>query len=141
MVISSLNIKRIVNLIGFIEECLNELKPFQSITREEFLSDKRNPAFVESYLRRTLEAVFDIGRHILAKTCGFKEIEYKKIAKESGNKGVVTKEISEKFLMMAGYRNRIIHFYREIILSELFQIVKRDIRLYKADKKFYKYLQ
>ncbi len=32
------------------------------------LSDRRNPAAAESYLRRSLEAIFDIGRHILAKS-------------------------------------------------------------------------
>lgn len=127
MVISSLNIKRIVDLIGFIEECLNELKIFQSISEEEFLSDKKNPAYVESYLRRTLEAMFDIGRHILAKTYGYKELEYKKIAKELGNKGVVNQELSEKLFLMAGYRNRMVHFYREITPSELFNIVRNNL--------------
>lgn len=127
MVISSLNIKRIINLIGFIEECLNELRSFQVMDEEEFFSDKRNPAFVESYLRRTLEAIFDIGRHILAKTCGYKELEYKKIAKEMGKKGIVTPELSEKLFMMAGYRNRMVHFYREITPAELFQIVRNNL--------------
>lgn len=127
MVISSLNIKRIVDLMGFIEECLSELKTYQNISEEEFLSDKRNPAYVESYLRRTLEAMFDIGRHILAKTYGYKELEYKKIAKELGKKGVVNQELSEKLFLMAGYRNRMVHFYREITPSELFNIVKNNL--------------
>jgi len=127
MVISSLNIKRIVDLIGFIEECLSELKTFQSISEEEFLSDKRNTAYVESYLRRTLEAMFDIGRYILAKTYGYKELEYKKIAKELGNKGVVNQELSEKLFLIAGYRNRMVHFYREITPSELFNIVRNNL--------------
>jgi len=127
MVISSLNIKRIADLIGFIEECLNELRAFYGISQNEFLSDKRNPAYVESYLRRALEAVFDIGRHILTKTYGFKELEYKKIAKELGNRGIVTKELSEKLFMMAGYRNRMVHFYSEITPLELFQIVNNNL--------------
>ncbi len=127
MVISNLNIKRIVDLIGFIEECVIELKVFQSISEEEFFSDKRNPIYVESYLRRALEAMFDIGRHILAKTYGYKELEYKKIAKELGNKGVINLELSEKLFLMAGYRNRMVHFYREITPTELFHIVKNNL--------------
>ncbi|ODA43291.1 hypothetical protein THER_1990 [Thermodesulfovibrio sp. N1] len=127
MVISSLNIKRIADLIGFIEECLNELRTFHGISQEEFFSDKRNPAYVESYLRRALEAVFDIGRHILTKTYGFKELEYKKIAKELGNRGVVTEELSDKLFMMAGYRNRMVHFYSEITPLELFQIFNNNL--------------
>lgn len=128
MVIPSLNIKRIFDLIGFIEECVTELKAFQNISEEEFFSDKRNPAYVESYLRRTFEAMFDIGRHIIAKTYGYKELEYKKIAKELGNKGVITQELSEKLLLMTGCRNRMVHFYREITPNELFHIVKHNLK-------------
>ena len=128
MVISSLNTARILELLRFIETCLQELKPFTTMGKDAFLSDTKNPPFVESYLRRGLEAVFDIGRHILAKTYGFKEIEYKVIAKELGARGVITKELSEILYVMAGYRNRMVHFYREITPEELYQIVVTNLK-------------
>ena len=128
MVISNLNTSRILELLRFIETCVQEIKPFSTITKEEFLSDRKNPPFVESYLRRSLEAVFDIGRHILAKTYGFKEIEYKVIAKELGEKGVITKELSDVLYIMAGYRNRIVHFYREITPEELYHIIANNLK-------------
>jgi uncharacterized protein YutE (UPF0331/DUF86 family) len=128
MVISNLNTGRILELLRFIETCIQELRPFSKITKEEFLSDRKNPPFVESYLRRSLEAVFDIGRHILAKTYGFKEIEYKVIAKELGEKGVITKELSEVLYIMAGYRNRMVHFYREITPEELYHIIANNLK-------------
>lgn len=103
MVISSLNTARILELARFIDSCLQELKPFSAMTKEEFLSDRKNPPFVESYLRRSLEAVFDIGRHILAKTYGFKEIECKAIAKGLGEKGIVTEELSDTLYIMYGW--------------------------------------
>lgn len=128
MVISNLNTTRILQLLRFIEFCRQELKPFTEMKEEEFFSDKRNPPFVESYLRRSLEAIFDIGRHILAKISGFKEIEYKTIAKELGSKQVVTKELSAVLITMAGYRNRMVHFYREITPQELYQIAKDNLK-------------
>lgn len=128
MVISNLNTTRILQLLRFIESCQQELKPFSEMKEDEFFSDKKNPPFVESYLRRSLEAIFDIGRHILAKTSGFKEIEYKTIAKELGSKQVVTKELSDVLITMAGYRNRMVHFYREIIPQELYQIAKDNLK-------------
>ncbi|MEW6417457.1 MAG: DUF86 domain-containing protein [Nitrospirota bacterium] len=123
-----MNTARILELLRFIETCLQELRPFTTMTEEEFLSDRKNPPFVESYLRRGLEAVFDIGRHILAKTYGFKEIEYKVIAKELGKRGVVTKELSDVLYTMAGYRNRMVHFYREITPEELYHIVIDNLK-------------
>jgi uncharacterized protein YutE (UPF0331/DUF86 family) len=128
MVISNLNTARILELLRFIETCLEELRPFSKMNEKEFLSDRKNPPFVESYLRRGLEAVFDIGRHILAKTYGFKEIEYKTIAKELGERGVITKELAEVLYVMAGYRNRMVHFYREITPEELYQIVVNNLK-------------
>ena len=127
MVISNLNTARILELIRFIESCVEELKPFSRMTEKEFLSDRKNPPFVESYLRKALEAVFDIGRHILAKSYGFKEIEYKTIAKELGKRKVISEELSEVLIKMAGYRNRMVHFYREVTSEELHQIILNNM--------------
>ena len=127
MVISNLNTARILELIRFIESCVEELKPFSKMTEKEFLSDRKNPPFVESYLRKALEAVFDIGRHILAKSYGFKEIEYKTIAKELGKRKVISEGLSDVLIKMAGYRNRMVHFYREITPEELHQIILNNM--------------
>jgi len=127
MVISSLNIPRVLDLIRLIESYLSELRPFSSATKDVFLSDKKNPPFVESYLRRVLEAVFDIGRHILAKTYGSRAIEYKAIAKELGEKGVITSELTDILIEMAGYRNRMVHFYKEVTPEEMYEIVTKHL--------------
>jgi uncharacterized protein YutE (UPF0331/DUF86 family) len=42
---------------------------------------------------------------------------------ELGNKGIVSKGLSEILSLMAGYRNRMVHFYREVTPAELYQIV------------------
>lgn len=88
MVISKLNTDKIEKNISFIQEFLSALREFSVMTEGDFLSDKRNPASAESYLRRSLESVFDVGRHILAKSYGFKDLEYKKIAMELGERGI-----------------------------------------------------
>ena len=128
MVISSLNIPRVLDLIRFIETCLMELKPFSTMNKEEFLSDRKNPPFVESYLRRSLEAIFDVSRHILSKTYGFKDIEYKAIARALGEKEIITKELSNVLSEMAGYRNRMVHFYKEITPEELYHIMGDNLK-------------
>ena len=127
MVISNLSTVRVLELIRFIERCTEELKPFSKMNEKDFLSDKKNPPYVESYLRKSLEAVFDIGRHILAKSYGFKEIEYKTIARELGNRKIISEELSEVLIKMAGYRNRMVHFYREITPEELHQIILNNM--------------
>ncbi len=127
MAISRLNIDKIEKNLSIIQEFLIELKKFTTMPLDEFLSDRRNPASAESYLRRSLEAIFDIGRHILAKTYGFKELEYKDIAKQLGEKGIVDKEYSKILVRMAGYRNRMVHLYHEVSSEEIYNILRNHI--------------
>jgi uncharacterized protein YutE (UPF0331/DUF86 family) len=110
MVISRLHVEKIERSLSVIQEFLAELKSLSDMPKEDFLADKRNPAAAESYLRRSIEAMFDIGRHILAKSYGLKELEYKKIAQGLGDKGVVDREYAAVLLKIAGYRNRLVHF-------------------------------
>ncbi len=127
MVISRLHIDKIEKNLSLIQDFLLELKGLSRMSEEEFLSDRRNAAAAESYLRRSLEAIFDIGRHILAKGYGFKEIEYKKIAIELGDKGIVNKEYARTLLKMAGYRNRMVHLYNEITSKEIYGILAKHL--------------
>lgn len=124
MDISRLNLSRIESYLATIQGFLAELGEFSEMSREEFLADKRNPAATESYLRRCLEAVFDLSRHILAKSYGFKELEYKKIASSLGEKGIVDPNFAETLVKMAGYRNRMVHLYNEISPAELHEIIQ-----------------
>jgi uncharacterized protein YutE (UPF0331/DUF86 family) len=124
MVISKLHIDKIENNLSLIQEFLSGLRKLSRFSKKDFLSDHRNPASAESYLRRCLESVFDIGRHILAKSYGFKELEYKKIAMELGEKGIVDKEYTKVLLKMAGYRNRMVHLYHEITPEEIYGILR-----------------
>jgi uncharacterized protein YutE (UPF0331/DUF86 family) len=126
MVISKLNTKLIEDRLGFIVESIVKLERLSHIEETDFISNDR-PAIAESYLRRSLEAMFDIGRHILAKTAGKAVVEYKQIAVTLGHKGVITKEFSERLTLMAGYRNRLVHFYHEVTDKELYQILKINL--------------
>jgi uncharacterized protein YutE (UPF0331/DUF86 family) len=121
-----LNIKLIEDRLGFIVKSISKLKKLSSLTDEDFLEDDR-PAVAESYLRRSLEAIFDIGRHIIAKSAGKGLVEYKEIAIALGQIEVITNQLAERLKLMAGYRNRLVHFYHEVTEKELYLIVKNNL--------------
>jgi uncharacterized protein YutE (UPF0331/DUF86 family) len=54
-------------------------------------------------------------------------VEYKEIAKALGENGVVSKKLAEKLILMAGYRNRLIHFYHEVSDTEIYVIIKNHL--------------
>lgn len=127
MVISKLNLNKIQENINLVGEFLEKLQRLSRMSKKEFLSDERNPAASESFLRRCIEAIFDIGRHILTKSFTVKSLEYKEVAKELGRKRIVSMAYSIKLVKMAGYRNRLVHFYKEINHEELYSILKKDL--------------
>ncbi len=106
----------------WISQMMDSLKDLRLEEKEAFLADRHKVAAAESYLRRALEALFDIGRHILAKKFAYPTIEYKEIAKGLSEKGVLVEKETELMRKMAGYRNRMVHFYHEITPEELHEI-------------------
>ncbi len=126
MVISNLNIKLIDDRLGLINQCLFKLKRLSTLPKDKFLSSEA-PAIAESYLRRGLEAIFDIGRHIIAKTAQKTAVEYKEIAVKLTELGIIPAEFAPKLRLMAGYRNRLVHFYYEVTAEEIYRIIKEHL--------------
>jgi uncharacterized protein YutE (UPF0331/DUF86 family) len=122
------NKSRVVSRLAFIEDALKEMIALGSMEREMFLKDKTKVAAAESFLRRSLEAIFDVGRHILVHE-GWHEysMEYKSIAGGMVEKSIVPDSLLGKLQQMAGYRNRLVHFYHEVTPNELYQIIREDI--------------
>lgn len=122
------NVSMLTGRIDVIRVALSRLQELSQLSRENFLKDYKNPAAAETFLRHCLEAIFDIGRHILAKTGKVRLThEYKDIARGLGEGGVISKALMQKLIEMAGYRNRIVHFYHEITNEEFYNILQNDL--------------
>lgn len=119
---------RVVQRLELLSTFLRQLRQLAQISREEFLANPIAGGAAESYLRRSLEAVFDIGRHLLAKT-GHADMaaEYKAIARGLADKRFVRPELGPILTKMAGYRNRMVHFYHEIATEELYAILQSEL--------------
>ncbi len=113
--------------IAWVDRMVDQIRSLPLGSREEFAADSRNVWTAESCLRRTLEALFDIGRHILAKVFAKGVSEYREIADRLTEAGVLTTQQSDLMKILAGYRNRLVHFYHEVSLEELYQIWSRQI--------------
>lgn len=110
----------VLERISWVREMVRSLRTLPIATYDEFVSDRRNVASAESFLRRGLEALLDLGRHILAKGFSVAVAEYKEIGLRLHEEGVFTKDQADLFRMIAGYRNRMVHFYHEVTDKELY---------------------
>ena len=114
--------KVVAQRVFWISQMTDALKDLRLEEKAAFLADRHKVAAAESYLRRALEALFDIGRHILAKRFAYPATEYKEIAKGLSENRVLVENEAELMRRMAGYRNRMVHFYHEISPEELHEI-------------------
>jgi uncharacterized protein YutE (UPF0331/DUF86 family) len=107
---------------ALLDEMLRGLDSLPLASLNAFEKDPRDVAAAESYLRRALEALLDLGRHVLAKGLGEEALEYKQIALVLRRAGVVGVEYGDVLVEMAGYRNRLTHFYDEVTTAELYDV-------------------
>jgi len=109
---------------------LKKLQTFQNFSLDQFL-EAENFAIAEHYLRRALEAIFDIGNHILSRLSippGERPSTYKEIAQLLGRYKVIPRNFAEDALAkMAGYRTRLVHFYHKVTKEELYQIIQTNL--------------
>ena len=124
---SQLREKVVTERVAWVRTMLHSLQDLPLSSEQSFLEDRRNVAAAESYLRRALEALLDLGRHILAKGFGTPATEYKQVSHLLRTSGVLAAEDADLLERMAGYRNRMVHFYHEIGEKELYELSTRRV--------------
>ncbi|MCL6610820.1 MAG: DUF86 domain-containing protein [Peptococcaceae bacterium] len=118
---------RIYGKIDLINRSLTRLKAMAELGEDRFTAEPDNFAIAEHHVRRSLECVFDIGRHIMAKKGLGHPADYRSVISVLGREGVIPWEFSNKIKGMAGYRNRLVHGYAEVTPREMYRILKEGL--------------
>lgn len=117
----------VVDRLALVADLLQEIRSLPLHDRQTFFADRRNVWTAESCVRRCLEALFDLGRHILAKAYGQGVSEYKEIVIRLQAQGVLSENEAATMHLLAGYRNRLVHFYHEVSAEELYQVCSQQL--------------
>jgi uncharacterized protein YutE (UPF0331/DUF86 family) len=114
--------------ISYIEDSLRSLERFNKVSFEEFHSNPDNFRIAFYDLHRALEAVLDIGSHILSRIPGARPASYKDIPRLLGKYKIIPSDfVGNQLSKMAGYRNRMVHFYGEISENEIYKIIQEEL--------------
>lgn len=124
---SKVSRKVFLDRIAWVDRMLAEIRALPLSSRADFTADARNIWSAESCLRRALEALFDVGRHVLARGYGLGCSEYREIAAKLADRAVLSADESALLRVLAGYRNRLVHFYHEVSIDELYEICAREL--------------
>ena len=130
--------KIILERIDTIKASLKKLEGLRHLSPGRFMLDE-NFAVAEHYLRYALEATFDICAHILSRIPGAQVDEYKKMALEMGKQKIIPDNFAkEKLYKMAGYKNRLTHFYFEVTPEEMYDIIQNNLDDFKVFLRYIK---
>lgn len=105
--------------LNIIRGAVKRLEVLAQVPAEEF---SRNEDFVdiaENRLRRAIEALFDLGRHLVVKTGTGVPKDYRSVIDMLKDADIIPVEFAVRIAGMAGYRNRLIHEYNKVTPEEL----------------------
>ncbi len=123
MTAGEVSLKVVADRLGQVDRWLSGLRAIPVDSLAAFKADPRNPAAAESFLRRGIEALLDVARHLLAKGYGLGALEYREVARRAADKGFLgDRELEVRFEQIAGFRNRLTHYYSDVT-EEFFEIL------------------
>jgi uncharacterized protein YutE (UPF0331/DUF86 family) len=110
-----------------LDEYLNILQNIRRYTLNEFLADPERYGSAERFLQLAIEAVTDIGSHIIADDNLGTVDWYSDIPGLLAEHGIISEELREKWIQMIGFRNTLVHEYIEIDRGIVHRVLQHDL--------------
>lgn len=122
--------------LDVIPENLEKLALLRAMSSEEFTSDFRNIDSALHRLQTSIQALVDLGGYIIASLGLRTPSTNGEVIEILVEHGLLDPEQRDRYISMIQFRNRIVHFYNDISLKIIYQILQDelgDIReLYRA---------
>lgn len=117
------------NRLRLLEGYLKKLKRIRAATDlAKFLSDDDLQDIVDRNLQLAIEAVLDIGQHIIASS-GWELIDdYSDVFAVLEKHKVISTNLAERVEKMAGFRNILVHEYSELDHEQVFGALQKDLK-------------
>ncbi len=113
--------------LNIIPENLEKLSVLGAMSYEEFISDFRNIDSVLHRLQTSIQALLDLGGYIIASLGLQTPGTSGEVIEILVDHGLLPKEQRDRYISMVQFRNRIVHFYNNIALKMLYQILQEEL--------------
>jgi uncharacterized protein YutE (UPF0331/DUF86 family) len=111
-----------------LDEYLAILHHLQRYERDQFLSNAEHYGSAERFLHLSIEALLDMGNHIIAdENLGVVEW-YSDVPKIFAGKNIISADLCEKWIRMIGFRNTLVHEYIDIDRRVVFDILQNGLK-------------
>lgn len=110
-----------------INEYLDILEKEKQIEEETFLTNYQHYGSTERFLQLCIEALDDMGNHVIADNeLGFID-NYSDIPKIFDREGLINEEESEQWMKMIGFRNILVHDYLQVNRKRVYDILQNNL--------------
>ncbi|MBI5376936.1 MAG: DUF86 domain-containing protein [Candidatus Schekmanbacteria bacterium] len=121
------NPEKIRAKISVIEENLGKLDELRQLPADEFKKDFRNIEAAKHLLQVSIEAMTDIGTHIISRMRLKIPATNADVFRTLSENGYIPGNHLDKFILMTRFRNKIVHFYVKVTPDEIYNILQEDL--------------
>ncbi len=120
-----------------LDEYLKILYRLQKYSFDDFIADPEHYGSAERFLQLAIEAVNDIGNHIVADDQLGAVDYYSDIPHILSKHQIITAEMEEQWIRMIGFRNTLVHEYIEIDRSIVYGVLQNNLTDLEAFMRFF----
>jgi uncharacterized protein YutE (UPF0331/DUF86 family) len=113
--------------LDIIPENIEKLEILRAMSVEVFTSDFRNIDSALHRLQTSIQALVDIGGYIIASLGLRTPSTMAEVIDILAEHNLLTSERRDRYIPMIQFRNRIVHFYNDIDLKILHQILQEEL--------------
>jgi uncharacterized protein YutE (UPF0331/DUF86 family) len=121
----SIDKKSIAEKLTFLKEVCDKLDEIVGKPKDEFFNDFYVSDSAMRNLEVGIEAIVDIGNHILVSSFSSSEKAYRDVLVALGEKKVVPIDFAEKNAEMADFRNLLAHGYGRVDLLKVYRYLQK----------------
>jgi uncharacterized protein YutE (UPF0331/DUF86 family) len=114
----------ILKKLAELEECLEQIREFSSVSAETYSGDWKTRRIVERTLQIMIELCIDIAGHIISDRRLRVPVSYADTFRSLAEGGLITPQLSDVMEKMAKFRNIVVHQY-EIVDTEIVIMILR----------------
>jgi uncharacterized protein YutE (UPF0331/DUF86 family) len=111
-----------------LDDYLTILKKLKQYSFKEFTADPERYGSAERFLHLAIEALIDMGNHVIADFELGVVNWYSDIPKLMAEKEYISSELEEKWTRMIGFRNTLVHEYIDIDRKIVYDVLQNNIQ-------------
>ena len=119
--------EKVTRLMSEVANALEVLYELSSLAKEEFLKNKHYISSAKYNLLVAIEACIDIAYHLISKNKMRLPKDYADSFRVLNERGIINDDLTRRLILMARFRNRLVHIYWEVDDEFIYEILKNNL--------------